>query len=178
MPRRTKSVPRYRKHSHSSQAVVALDGHDLYLGPHGSKTSLREHHRLIAKWPAGGRRLQHDEADETRTVSEVATPYWKHTQRYDRKNGKPTSEVDEIRLALRPVRRLYGRNSAAAFGPRALKAARQTMVDVPASPRQGMCSVMAGGISPDAADATFSMGARETRSLPGQAAPAQTRRWV
>ena len=36
MPRRTNSLPKYRKHRASGQAVVALDGQDFYLGPHGS----------------------------------------------------------------------------------------------------------------------------------------------
>lgn len=131
MPRLTKSVPRYRKHRHSGQAIVTLDGRDFYLGPHGSKTSINEYDRLIAEWLAGGRRLPQDSdgCEESLSVSEVAALYWKHAQKYYRKNGQPTSEVDEIRLALRPVKRLYGRRPAADFGPKALKAVRQTMIE-------------------------------------------------
>ena len=39
MPRLTKSLPKYRKHRASGQAVVTLDGKDHYLGPVRSKNS-------------------------------------------------------------------------------------------------------------------------------------------
>ena len=45
------------------------------------------------------------------------------------KNGKPTSEPVNIRLAHRPLRQLYGDTLARDFGPLALKAVRQTMID-------------------------------------------------
>ena len=31
--------PKYRKHRASGQAVVTLNGRDIYLGPHGTKAS-------------------------------------------------------------------------------------------------------------------------------------------
>ena len=40
MPKRTQSVPKYRLHKRSGQAVVSLGGKDRYLGPHGSLESL------------------------------------------------------------------------------------------------------------------------------------------
>ena len=52
-----------------------------------------------------------------------------HVRGYYRKNGQPTSEPKNIRLALAPARRLYGRTPAKDFGPIALKVARQSMVD-------------------------------------------------
>jgi len=42
MPRRTRSVPLYRKHRVSGQAIVTLNGRNLYLGPHGSIASRDE----------------------------------------------------------------------------------------------------------------------------------------
>ena len=44
-------------------------------------------------------------------------------------NGKPPSEPVNIRLALRPLRQLYGDTLARDFGPVALHAVRQTMID-------------------------------------------------
>jgi hypothetical protein len=38
----TQSNPKYRKHRASGQAVVTLNGHDYYLGPHGTKASKAE----------------------------------------------------------------------------------------------------------------------------------------
>lgn len=50
-------LPTYRLHKPSGRAVVALDGHDFYLGRHGSPTSLAEYDRLIGEWLANGRCL-------------------------------------------------------------------------------------------------------------------------
>ncbi|MCA9231188.1 MAG: hypothetical protein KDA57_11075 [Planctomycetales bacterium] len=47
MPRLSNSVPKYRKHRASGQAVLTLNGRDYYLGPHGTKASRREYDRLI-----------------------------------------------------------------------------------------------------------------------------------
>jgi integrase len=43
-------------------------------------------------------------------------------------DGQPTSEVDNLRQALRPLRKLYGATPAASFGPLALKALQRHMV--------------------------------------------------
>ena len=61
MPRLSKSVPKYRKHRASGQAVVTLSGVDHYLGPHGTKTSKVEYDRLIGEWLVGGRTLPSDD---------------------------------------------------------------------------------------------------------------------
>ena len=52
MPRhKNGSVPGYRKHRPTGQAVVTLSGQDFYLGPHGTKTSQAEYDRVVAEWP-------------------------------------------------------------------------------------------------------------------------------
>ena len=48
------SIPKYRKHRPSAQAVVTIGGVDHYLGPHGTKASKLEYDRLIA--PMDGER--------------------------------------------------------------------------------------------------------------------------
>jgi hypothetical protein len=52
---------------------------------------------------------------------------------YYRKNDAPTGEADNIRYAVRPLRRLYGHTLAKEFGPLALKAVRQAMI------QSGLC---------------------------------------
>ena len=37
MPRLVRTLPKYRKHKASGQAVVTLNGRDHYLGPHGTQ---------------------------------------------------------------------------------------------------------------------------------------------
>jgi hypothetical protein len=54
--------------------------------------------------------------------------YLEHVDVYYVKNGKPTTEPVNIRLAVRPLRRLYGEILAREFGPSRLKSVRQGMV--------------------------------------------------
>ena len=129
MPRLTNSLPKYRKHKQSGQAIVTLDGKDFLLGPHGTKASRLEYDRRILEWMANGRRLPSDESPHSVTVAEVINAYRKFAERYYRKNGAVTREYGCIKEALKIVRELYGRTTANEFGPLALKAVRQRMVD-------------------------------------------------
>lgn len=58
MPRLTDSLPKYRRHRASGQAVVTLDGRDFYLGPWRSKASRAEYDRLTGEWATPARPLQ------------------------------------------------------------------------------------------------------------------------
>lgn len=127
MPRSADYTPKYRKHKQSGQAIVTLDGRDFLLGPYGTKASRLEYDRLIAEWIARGRRLPIDQAAVT--VCEVINAYRKFAEQYYRKNGQVTREYGCIKEALKIVRELYGRTPADDFGPLALKAARQRMID-------------------------------------------------
>jgi integrase len=55
--------------------------------------------------------------------------YLNHADAYYVKNGRPTKEPEDIRYAIRPVRKLYGHTLARAFGPLALKAVRKAFID-------------------------------------------------
>src|SRR6188768_3701217 len=104
MARRT--VPGYRKHKPSGQAVVTLSGQDFYLGPHGTKASKREYDRLISEWLARGR-LPLGASDDSQagiTVVELIASYKQHAEAYYRKNGQPTNEVKQILLAAKVVK--------------------------------------------------------------------------
>ena len=122
----TSRVPSYRRHKSTGQAVVTISGRDIYLGKWDSAASKAEYDRLIAEFLANGRRLQSN-ADET--VVEVLNAYRKFAENYYRKDGRVTSEYGCIVEALKIVRELYGRKIANDFGPLALKAVRQRMVD-------------------------------------------------
>jgi integrase len=63
------------------------------------------------------------------TINEMLLAYLTHADSYYVKNGKPTTEPVNIRLALRPLRQLYGHTPAREFGPLRLKAVRQAMID-------------------------------------------------
>ena len=129
MPKLTHQIPRYRRHKASGQAVVTLNGRDVYLGPHGATASKAEYDRVIAEWMASGRQQPSlDGPDLTLAVTEVIAAYWRHAATYYRKNGQPTDEQYGIRAAMRPLKKLYGRTPVSEFGPLALKTVRQAMI--------------------------------------------------
>jgi integrase len=119
-------VPSYRRHKPTGQAVVTINGRDLYLGKWNSAASRAEYDRLIAEFLANGRQLH---SDIESTVVEVLNSYRKFAEDYYRKGGRVTSEYSGIKEALKIVRELYGRTTANEFGPLALKAVRQRMID-------------------------------------------------
>jgi integrase len=124
-------TPSYRLHKPTGLAVVTLSGQDHYLGRHGSPESRAEYDRLIAEWLLRGRGAPPEAPKPIApTVSELILAYWdRHVVPYYVKNGRPTSERDNIRQALRFVRPPYGHTPASDFGPLALKAVRQAMTE-------------------------------------------------
>ena len=129
MPRLTKAIPKYQKHRASGQAVVRLNGQDFYLGPHGTKASKIEYDRIVAEWLANGRMMVRPKEGGVRlTISEVLAAYWRFAIGHYRKNGEATRSIDNLKDAMRPLKRLYGHTVADEFGPLALKAVRQTMI--------------------------------------------------
>ncbi|HZZ80754.1 MAG TPA: hypothetical protein VFE62_19785 [Gemmataceae bacterium] len=130
MPRKAgTSIPKYRRHKASGQAVVTIAGRDHYLGPHGGKTSVREYDRLVGEWLAGGRVLVAQVERHGMTIAELCRAYKAFAERYYRKEGRPTPTVDSIRVSLRTLRQMYGDTPAADFGPLALAAVRQRFID-------------------------------------------------
>jgi integrase len=108
---------------------VTLDGRDFYLGRHGSPASRIEYDRLVAEWLSNGRRLPAPASAVEPSVNEVILAYLRHADSYYVKNGRPTIEPGNIRLAVRPLRTLYGYVPLREFGPVALKAVRGAMVE-------------------------------------------------
>jgi integrase len=139
--RRKGEPPRYRLHKQSGQAVVSLPlGNGTYkdclLGPYDTTESRREYARVIAEWEANGGVAPRPSAASVSdlTIAEVILAYWQHVEGYYRDaKGSPTSEADNIKLALRPLRRLYGQTRAADFDSLALEAVRREMI------REGHC---------------------------------------
>lgn len=135
MPRPAGKVPAYSLHKASGKAVVRLGGKDHYLGPYGSPESHERYERLIAEWRASHARAVTQTTQLSRpaaalTVNHVLLAYLTHAGAYyvDR-HGKPTSELSEVKYSLKPVRNLYGRTPVLDFGPLALKAVREWMLD-------------------------------------------------
>jgi len=129
MPKLVRLLPSYRRHRASGQAVVTLGGKDIYLGKYNTVKSRAEYNRLIAEWTAHGGTLPQTLSSDL-TVAELLAAFFQHAQRYYVKpDGTPSSEQGGFRLAIRRVLGLYGRTRAVEFGPLAMKAVRQSMID-------------------------------------------------
>lgn len=127
MPR--KKDPSYRFHKARNCAVVTIAGRDHYLGEYDSDASWEEYHRLVAEYRAQLRQPPPPvPADAPLTVTELIARYWRFAKSYYVKDGKPTSEIPSIKLALGFVRRLYGRTAACEFSPKKLKAVREAVI--------------------------------------------------
>jgi integrase len=129
--------PSYRLHKQSGQAIVTLsDGmggrRDVLLGPYDSPQSREQYYRVLAEWRANGGTASQAPAENPLSVAELLLLFWRHAERhYRHPDGTPTSELNDYRLSLRPLRQLYARTPAAEFGPKALKAVRDAMLRQP-----------------------------------------------
>jgi integrase len=126
-------TPKYRHYKPKNLGVVRINGHDEYLGRYNSPESWEQYHRLIAEWLANGRQSlpqPTDKADEAPplSINDVVLAHWQFAKSHYLKDGKPTVTLESIRVALRPLRQLYGSTPAAKFGPKSLKAVRQHLI--------------------------------------------------
>jgi hypothetical protein len=132
MPRKSGNLPAYCLHRRSGQAVVRLCGRDHYLGPYNSTESRENYDRLLAEWLANGRQPTTPVTVQSAglLINEVLLKFIDHADLYYCRDGQRSTEVVNLKLALRPLKALYGDSFANAFGPLALKAVRQHMIDV------------------------------------------------
>jgi hypothetical protein len=121
-------VPAYRLHKQSGQAIVTLNRKDVLLGKHGSAASKAEYRRLTAEW-ISTRGAPSSVTGDDLTISELIAAYWRMCKgHFRRADGSPTTALSVIKVALKPLRDLYGPTRAADFGPRGLEAVMHDMV--------------------------------------------------
>ena len=136
MPAKRPRPPKYRHYKPKNLGVVRIDGKDHYLGKYDSPESYELYERVVAEWLLTRQRPAGSDAPAANpgaaapiTVNELLAAFWKDAEQRYVKNGEPTSEVRSYRVALRPVRQLYGRALVTDFGPLALVACRQKLID-------------------------------------------------
>lgn len=134
-------LPSYLLHKPTGQARVRIAGKDHYLGAYGSEESRVRYGNLIANLAGGvsvdpiapvkrGRTTTAAvESDPGPSVGVLCLAFLDHAKTHYSKGGKPTAEYDCFKSAIRPLRELYGLAPAKDFGPLALKAVRQAMID-------------------------------------------------
>jgi hypothetical protein len=128
MPKLTSSLPKYRLHRTSGQAIVTLYGRDVHLGPHGTKASKAEYDRLTCEWIAAGRLSVAPLCQTDITIVELSATYRRFAQGYYRKNGKPTDTNYQIRRATELLCLTYGRTPAVEFGPLSFQAFQASLI--------------------------------------------------
>jgi integrase len=107
---------------------------EILLGPWGSPASRAEHARILAELAANQGRLaaRHQRpADVTPdiTVNELILAFWHHAEEHYRDAaGQPTGELNNLKEALRPLRKLYGHTAACSFDSVALECIQAELV--------------------------------------------------
>src|SRR4051794_34805265 len=121
---RRRRIPSLCLHKATGQAVVRLAGRDIYCGLYGKPETQEKYDRLIAEWLLTGQQVQPHSVSPTPpeqqllTLNELILAYFsRHVTAYYVKRGRPTSEQDNIRQALRFVKNFYGDTPSARFGP-------------------------------------------------------------
>jgi integrase len=131
VPRRR--IPQYRCYKPKDLGLVVINGKARYLGKYDSEESWERYHRLIADLltspPSDPPSSAPFETDTGPTIDELMVAYWdRHVVTYYVKDGRPTSEQDNCRQALRFLR-IYGHTPARDFGPKALLLVRTAMIE-------------------------------------------------
>lgn len=145
------SLPAYRLHKQSGQAIVTLsDGNggrkDYTLGRYGSEESHTEYTRLVRQWQETGQ-LPDQSRRPNWTVNEVAIRFLNHVDDYYRHpDGTKTSEARDFVLSLRPLVFLYGSTQANEFDALRLKSVRRVMIDGYEHPKHGPQSPLARSV--------------------------------
>jgi len=116
-----KSIPSYRLHRASGQAIVTLDGKMHYLGEYGSPESRKKCADLIKKYEDAGHRLPPTRDQAEITVEELVGKYLEYCEGYYLDpDGKPSQTYDRIRRVLVSVVEFYGQNAVSEFVPLSL----------------------------------------------------------
>jgi hypothetical protein len=106
-----KQQPKYALHKATGQARVRIDGKSIYLGEYGSEESRRRYDEVVTDYMKGTLNVSFHKL----TISQLSIAYVKHAKSYYVKNGRITSEVSNIQVALRPLVKLHGKGLVAEF---------------------------------------------------------------
>lgn len=141
MPKLKNRPPSYRLHRCSGQAIVTLNGRDHYLGVYGSPASHAAYQRLVGEWLIKGTPPMPRDPTEAGAVrgdfriNELLVAYLEFAASYYVKNGGPTGELANMKDAVKPLQMLYETLPASQFGPNALCAIREQMIQTGLSRR-------------------------------------------
>jgi hypothetical protein len=103
--------PSYRLHKATGQAVVTINEKDHYLGRHGTPEIRIAYERLIARWlQAPGEAVATDPSVGCDlTVADLCAQYHRHAAAYCVKDGEETSEMHNVRRAIKTLGEMCAR---------------------------------------------------------------------
>lgn len=117
--------PGYCLHKPSGQAYVRLGGKAFYLGQHGSQESRDKYAALKAEWLVNRNAAKFTGDESGPTMAGIALAYLDHAEAY----YGPGTELENLKLALRPISSLYAKLPASKFGVVEFRAVRQWWLD-------------------------------------------------
>ncbi len=124
-PKTKLRTPTYCFHRPTGQSYVRLGGKVIYLGRYDTPESRAKYDALVSRWLASGRKLDAPGPADL-TVVEALALAWEHLQAYYAHDG---SELHKFKMLVAIVRDLFGPQPVASFGPLAVKAVRQVLID-------------------------------------------------
>lgn len=128
MPKLSTEVPKYRKHA-SGQAFVRINGHDVYLGVHGTERSKTRYDEEIKAYLAARAGQPIKAQASGLTVGELVVEFWTERGSEYIKHGEPTTEHHAFRRVLAKLNEQFGLWPVDEFGPLAMKSLRAHWVD-------------------------------------------------
>jgi integrase len=121
--------PSYRLHKPTGQAVVSFNRKDHYLGKYGTPESRLRYERLITQWmQTGTAPTAAPDASNDLTVAELCAEYLRFASGYYVKANAPTSQLGNVKRAIKTMRETYPDLPAKDFSPLKLKTVRQQFV--------------------------------------------------
>lgn len=125
----TSRAPKLCIHKPTGQAFIFVGGHRVYLGRHDRPETTQKYHQVVAEMLASGG-LPAPEP-QMLTVKELVSRFWVWAENYYiNPDGALSAETLKFQRAFKPLCELYADTPAVSFGPRALQAVRQKMIEL------------------------------------------------
>lgn len=120
--------PSYRRHKASGQAVVTINGRDHYLGAWDSPESRIKYYRLLEARVNGESVPAPSSSPADITCAELCAIYLRWATSHYVKDGEPTTELPNVKRALKALRQTFPALPAREFGTSKMKAVRQQLI--------------------------------------------------
>jgi integrase len=130
MPTVSLRVPKYCFHRARGLAYVRIRGKCRYLGKFNSSESKEAYGRLVAELATAPAAVAAPSSADRQalTIVELCADYLGFARRYYVKDGRPTDQMGTVYRAIRLLKELYAHVRAVEFGPLALQAVQERMV--------------------------------------------------